>query len=271
MAGPRRAPRVLVAPQEFKGSLDAGEAARAIAAGVRAAWPDAEVIERPMSDGGPGTASLVAAAAGGTLLHARVRGALGDPVDAAYAWLERPAEPPMALVESATAVGLLLTPPERRDPALASTEGVGELVLDAARRGARRIVIGCGGTGTSDGGSGLARALGLRLLDAAVLEFPPGAIHLARLHRIERSAEPPLRGIEVIAAVDVQNTLTGPAGAVAVYGRQKGVPDWQAPALDAALARWAEVVRRDLGREIEHAPGTGAGGGLPAGLLAAVS
>ncbi|MDO9445417.1 MAG: glycerate kinase, partial [Dehalococcoidia bacterium] len=217
-----------------------------------------------------GTARVVAAAAGGQMLHARVRGALGDPVEAAYAWLERPGEPPTALVESATVVGLLLTPPEARDPALASTEGVGELVLDAVRRGARRVILGCGGTGTSDGGSGLARALGLRLLDAAGLPLPPGPAHLVRLARVEAPDEPVLPGVEVRVAVDVQNVLTGPAGAVAVYGRQKGIPDWQAPALDAALTRWAERVRVDLGREIEAVPGAGAGGGLPAGVLAAV-
>ena len=265
---PPRPRRVLVCPQEFKGSLDALEAAHALAEGIRRAWPDTEVIEQPMADGGPGTARVVAAAAGGQMLHARVRGALGDPVEAAYAWLERPGEPPTALVESAAVVGLLLTPPEARDPALASTEGVGEVIRDAVRRGARRVILGCGGTGTSDGGSGLARALGLRLLDAAGLSLPPGPAHLVRLARVEAPDEPVLPGIEVRVAVDVQNVLTGPGGAVAVYGRQKGIPDWQAPALDAALRRWAERVRLDLGREIEAVRGAGAGGGLPAGVLA---
>lgn len=265
--GPPR--RVLVCPQEFKGTLDAAEAARAIAEGVRRAWPDAEVTLRPMADGGPGTARAVAEAAGGEMRHATVRGALGAPVAASYAWIERPGEPDTAVIDAAAVVGLTLTDEAQRDPARGSTEGVGELILDAVRRGARRVILGCGGTGTTDGGSGLARALGLRLLDAAGHDLRPGPLDLARLAQVEAPAIPPLAGVEVRVAVDVRNSLTGPAGAVAVYGRQKGVADWQAPALDAALRRWAARVRVDPGREIETPEGAGAGGGLPAGVLAA--
>ncbi len=263
-------PRILVCPQEFKGSLDAFEATRAIAAGVRLARPDAEVVERPMADGGPGTASIVAAASGGTLVHARVAGPFGEPIDAAYAWVEAPGSPPLAVIESATVVGLALVAPEQRRPLVADSAGVGQLVLDAARRGARRIVIGCGGTASVDGGAGTARALGLRLLDMAGVPLPGGGIHLVRLARIEAPRDPVLPGVEVRVAVDVTNALASPNGAVAVYGRQKGMQDWQAPALDRALRRWAARVAADLGRDVASTPGCGAGGGLPAGVLAAV-
>lgn len=266
--GPPR--RVLIAPQEFKGTLDAAEAAAAIAEGVRRVWPDALLTLRPMADGGPGTARAVAEAAGGEMRHATVRGALGAQVTASYAWAERPGEPDTAVVDAATVVGLTLIGEAERDPARGSTEGVGELILDAVRSGAGRVILGCGGTGTADGGSGLARALGLRLLDAAGHDLRPGPLDLARLARVEAPATPPLAGVEVRVAVDVRNSLTGPSGSVAVYGRQKGVVDWQAPALDAALRRWATSVRADLGREIETLEGAGAGGGLPAGVLAAL-
>ncbi|GMU41950.1 MAG: glycerate kinase [Chloroflexota bacterium] len=266
-AAPRR---VLICPQEFKGTLDAAEAARAIGEGVRRVWPDAEIVLRPMADGGPGTARAVAEAAGGEIRHATVRGPLGAPVTASYAWIERPGEPETAVIDAAAVVGLTLLDEAQRDPARASTEGVGELILDAVRRGASRVILGCGGTGTTDGGSGLARALGLRLLDAAGHDLRPGPLDLARLARVEAPAAPPVAGVEVRVAVDVRNALAGPSGSVAVYGRQKGVEEWQAPALDAALHRWAAGVRADLDREIETPEGSGAGGGLPAGVLAAV-
>ena len=258
--------RVLVCPQEFKGSLTASEAAAAIAEGVRRALPAAEVVEAPMADGGPGTVDLVCAAAGGELVDGRWRGPLGDPVRGAYALLPGG----LAVVEAATTAGLLLVPEQRRDPARASTYGVGEQIRDALRRGARRVTVGVGGTGTNDGGAGAAAALGHRLADVDGAELSPGGLDLARLARIDAGGAEPLLGrCEVRVAVDVMNRLLGPEGATAVYGPQKGVTPRLAPRLEAALGRWAELCDRDLGVEIAAVEGGGAGGGLAAGLVAA--
>ena len=263
--------QVVVCPQEFKGSLTAPEAARVIANGVRRALPRAEVVEAPMADGGPGTAALVCAAAGGEMIEGSWRGPLGEPVAGAYAlFRDEQGRPPLAVIEAATTAGLVLVAEQRRDPARASTRGVGEQVRDALRRGARRVIVGVGGTGTNDGGAGAAQSLGYRLLDRDGAELGPGGLELARLVRIDASAaEPLLREVELRVAVDVTNPLLGVAGATAVYGPQKGVTAQLAPRLEAALARWAELCRRDLGVEIADIEGGGAGGGLAAGLVAA--
>jgi glycerate 2-kinase len=249
--------RVLVCPQEFKGSLDPFEAAAAIALGVRAALPDAEVIERPLADGGPGTARILAEAYDAVTVPATVRGAYGSTLVASFALAET-VDGPLAIIEAAAAVGLVQTPPGHRLPGLASSEGVGDLVRLAVEMGAKRLLICVGGTGSIDGGSGLARALGLRLLDRRARELPPGGLNLARLATIEDAVDGTLRDLEVSVAVDALNPLTGAEGAVAVFGAQKGMPDWQAPALDAALHRWAAVVRSSLCREIEAVPGPAA-------------
>lgn len=266
--GARRQPlRILVCPQEFKGSLTAAEAAHAIAAGTRAALPDAQVEELPLADGGPGTASIVTQAAVGTLVTRTVRGPLGEPVRASFGLL--PGNPPRAVVEAAEAAGLVLVPAAERDPGRASSYGVGELLRAALEADAREVIVGVGGTGTNDGGAGLAQALGYTLLDTRGTRISAGPLELARLHRIEwGDVEPRLRDARVRVAVDVRNPLLGPQGATAVYGPQKGVTAELAPRLEAALARWAEVVARDLGVAIADVPGAGAGGGIAAGLLA---
>ena len=265
MSAPPR--RVLVCPQEFKGSLDPFAAAAAIAHGVRAALPSAEVIERPLADGGPGTAAIIAAATGASMVRVAVTGAYGASVDAEYARLDD-----LAVIEAARVVGLTMTPAGGRRPAHSTTAGLGELILHAVEAGAKRVIIGVGGTATCDGGAGVARALGLRLLDARGDTLPPGPMHLARLARVAREddVQRALSGIDVRVAVDVQNPLTGPQGAAAIFGAQKGLRDWEAPALDRALRRWAERVRLDLACEVDAVPGAGAGGGIPAGILAAI-
>ena len=266
---PNSPARVLVCPQEFKGSLTAIDAAAAIAAGVRAALPDAEVIELPMADGGPGTVAIVAQATAATLVRHTATGPLGDPVDAAYALLARDGEPTLAVIEAAATAGLALVPAARRDPTRATSAGVGEQIRHALGRGARRVIVGVGGTATNDGGAGAAQALGLRLLDGNGDVLPAGGLPLVRLARVELSAEAVVRDLDLRVAVDVRNPLLGPSGATAVYGAQKGVRDWQAPVLDAALARWAQRLRDDLGCDVAALPGAGAGGGIPTGLLAA--
>ncbi len=260
---------MLVAPQEFKGSLSPLDAAAAIAAGVREALPDAEVIELPMADGGPGTVSIVANATGATLIRHTVTGPQGDPVEATYALLERPGEPILAVIEAAAAAGLVLVPVDRRDAARATSTGLGEQILHALNRGAHEVIVGVGGTGTNDGGAGAARALGLRLLDANGAPLALGGLALIGLARVQADRASGVRELDLRIAVDVQNPLLGEAGATAVYGAQKGVRDWQAPAMNAALARWATRLREDVSSDVAGRPGAGAGGGIPTGLLAA--
>lgn len=265
--------RILVAPQEFKGSLTAAEAAAAIGRGLAraadAAGVTIDVDLLPFADGGPGTASVVSNALGGRVVSVRATAPLGAPVAAEYALIEgAPGEGPLAVIDCAAACGLVLIPEAQRDPLAASSAGAGTLILDAIARGARRIVFGVGGTATNDGGAGVAQTLGLRLLDAAGEVLPGGPAHLARLSRIERGEALP--AIELRIAVDVRNALLGPEGAVAIYGAQKGVRDWQAPAIEAALARWADRLHVDLGLDVASMPGAGAGGGLACGLIATV-
>ena len=262
--------RVLICPQEFKGSLSAPDAAAAIAEGVRRVLPGVEVIEHPMADGGPGTMAIIAAATGASILPAEATDAYGRRVQATFALIEGGADGPTAVVESAAAVGLTATPVEDRAPLRSTSHGVGELLRIAAEHGAASVILGVGGTASSDGGAGAARALGLRLLDPAGHELPDEALHLTRLATVEDHVPDAVHALRVRIAVDVRNELTGEAGAVAVFGEQKGLEAWQAPALDGAIRQWAAIVRTQLGREIETIEGTGAGGGIPAGILAAL-
>ena len=258
--------KVVAAPNPFKGSLGSPAAARAIARGVRRAWPEAEVAEVPVADGGEGTVEALVAAAGGELVQLTVEGPLGDPVEAEFGLIDGGRT---AVVELASSSGLPLVPNSRRDPRVTSTYGFGQ-VLEAARsRGVSQVIAGIGGSATNDGAAGMAQALGFRLLDAEGRDLPRGAAALARLDRIEASGlDPAWRKIRVEVAVDVTNPLTGPEGATAVYGPQKGATPDMVAELDAALGRFAEVVERDLGREVSNLPGAGAAGGAGAGLVA---
>ena len=257
--------RILVAPDSFKGSLSAPAAARAMARGIRAVFPEADVVEIPLADGGEGTVEALVAATGGSLRHAAVRGPLGEPVTAAWGVL---GDGRTAVIEMAAASGLLRVPEGRRDPRLASTSGTGDLVKAALDAGLRRIVLGLGGSATNDGGAGFARALGARFLDAGERELPEGGAALARLARVELAGlDPRLAETELLVACDVDNPLCGPRGASAVFGPQKGATPEAVRELDAALARFARIAARDTGREAAEVPGAGAAGGLGAGLL----
>jgi glycerate kinase len=284
--------KVVVAPQALKGSLEAAEVGRAIAAGVHAVAPEAEVVVLPVADGGEGTVAALVAATGGRFVTVPATGPLGAPVAARFGLLGKadlspgpspvgggePASPLpdrqedegiTAVIEMAAASGLPLVPPARRNPRVATTHGTGELICAALEAGARRILVGIGGSATNDGGAGMAQALGARLLDADGRDLPPGGAALARLARIDVSGlDPRLAAVEVIAACDVTNPLCGPRGASAVYGPQKGATPAMVAELDAALAHYAVALRRDLGDEVAEVPGAGAAGGLGAGLLA---
>jgi glycerate kinase len=258
--------RIVIAPDKFKGSLTAPQAADALARGVRAALPSAEIVAAPMADGGEGVVDALVAATGGSLHEARVTGPLGSLLTAPYGML---GDGRTAVVEMAAAAGLALVPKDRRDPRRTTTRGVGELILAAARTGVRRLIVGIGGSATNDGGAGLAQALGFRLLDARGRDLGPGGGALTHLDRIVPPGEPRgLQRIEVAVACDVTNPLCGPAGASAVYGPQKGATPEMVEELDRNLERLARIIERDLGVAIAEVPGAGAAGGLGGGLLA---
>ncbi len=258
--------RVVIAPDKFRGSLTATEAAEAMGRGVRAAVPDARIDRVPMADGGEGTVEALVAAAGGEIRAVEVAGPLGARVTARFGLL---GDGTTAVVEMAQASGLALVAKAARDPMRASTRGTGELLLAAIAAGARRVIMGIGGSATNDGGAGLGQALGYRLLDDQGRDLEPGGGALGGLARIELSAKGhELEGVEIIVACDVDNPLCGPSGATRVFGPQKGVTPRTAPLLDANLAHYAAVVERDLGVSIRDLPGAGAAGGLGGGLVA---
>ena len=260
--------RVVAAPNPYKGSLSAPEAAAAIRRGVLRVWSDAEVLEVPVADGGEGTVDALVAAHGGDLVTVTVEGPLGEPVEASFGLID---EGRTAVVELAAASGLPLVSRGHENPRIASTYGFGQLLEAARMRGVGQIIAGIGGSATNDGGAGMAQALGYRLLDAAGDELARGGASLRRLARIDASGvDPGWREIEVSVACDVTNPLYGPQGATAVYGPQKGVTPELVPELDGALARLAEVIAEDLGAHVADIPGAGAAGGSGAGLVAFV-
>ncbi len=276
--------KVLIAPQALKGSLDAIAVGAAIAEGVHRAAPGAAITVIPLADGGEGLTRALVGATGGRLLAAEVTGPQGKRLHAEWGILGprhiankddadvadvAEARGPVAVIEMAAAAGLPLVPMERRDPARTTTRGVGELILQALDAGCDEIILGLGGSATNDGGAGMAQALGVRLLDANGEELEPGGAALARLDRISiTDLDPRLARTRITAACDVRNPLCGPTGAAAVYGPQKGATPAQVAELDAALARYAAIIQRDLGRSVAETPGAGAAGGLGGGLLA---
>ncbi len=256
--------RVVVAPDSFGGTMSAVEAAAAVADGWRRTAPGDELVALPLSDGGPGFVDVLAAVLPGRVVPVPTTDPLGRPAAGAVLLAGD-----TAYVESAQATGLHLVAPAERDPLRASSSGLGALLAAAVECGARTVVVGLGGSATNDAGAGLLAALGVRLLDAAGSALPPGGLALAALDRVEGA--PQLRGAGLVAATDVDNPLCGPHGATAVFGPQKGLVPADTARLDAALARWAEVVERDLpGAPAGLAgwPGAGAAGGLGAALFA---
>ncbi len=256
--------KIVIAPNAFKGSLDVLEAARAMARGARKAYPRAQTPLLPISDGGDGLIEALTADLGGQRLHVRVRGPLGEPRRASYGWL--PGR--IAVVEMARASGLALVPPGRRDPLRATSFGTGQLIDAALRRGARQVLVGLGGSASSDGGAGMAQALGCRLLDESGRELAAGAAALRGLARIDAGAlRRRLRGVKIVGLTDVENPLLGPQGSARVYGPQKGATPRMIPVIEAGLSRLAGALKRDLGADVAAIPGAGAAGGLGAGLM----
>ncbi|MER8071410.1 glycerate kinase [Streptomyces sp. NPDC094034] len=264
--------RIAIAPSGFKESLSARQVAQSIAEGLLRVVPDAEVDLIPLVDGGEGTAEALAAATSGRLVPYTATGPVGDPVDSHFALLGGTTPgTPTAVVEMAAVAGLSLVPAGRRDPGATTTHGVGQLIGAALDLGVRRVLVGCGDSGTSDGGAGALRALGARLLDHRGRELPPGGAALRGLDRIDTSGlDPRLSGTELLVACNPFNVLCGPRGVARVFGPQKGAGPAMVEELSLALERWAAVLTRDLSpaTDLRTAPGTGASGGLGAGLAA---
>ena len=247
--------KVVMAIDSFKGSLSSLEAGNAAAEGVRRAIPGVECVVRPLADGGEGTVDALVGGMGGEFRDAVVAGPAGKPVTARYGLLPGG----VAVMEMAQAAGITLVSGAEKNPLFTTTFGVGEMILDAARHGARRFVIGIGGSATNDGGAGMLQTLGWRLLDAEGRDLPRGGAALARLAKILPPPSSPSApsNLSFRIACDVTNPLCGPTGASAVFGPQKGATPEAVAELDAALAHFAEVSGGDA-----SAPGAGAAGGL---------
>jgi glycerate kinase len=265
MRSPDTPMKIVIAPDSFKESLSAMEVATAIEAGFREIFPDAQYVKVPVADGGEGTVQAMIDATGGKRIERTVTGPLGEPVAAFYGLT---GGEPVAVIEMAAASGLELVAPELRNPMLTTSYGTGELIRAALDAGARRFVLGVGGSATNDGGAGMIQALGARLLDGQGADLGTGGGELAKLERIDLSGlDVRLGGCSFDIACDVSNPLVGPQGASSVFGPQKGASEAMVGELDANLRHYAQVIARELGRDVADVPGAGAGGGIAAAMM----
>jgi len=254
--------KILIAPDKFKGSLNARAVAESIAAGLRDVLSDAIIETIPVADGGEGTAEVIRDACGGEWVTCEAHDALGRVITARYAWLH---DRKRAVMEMSEVAGLGRIAPDERDPLRANTYGVGEMLLDATQRGATEVILGLGGSATNDGGFGMERALGFRFLSKGTAELTGPVSDLLGLERISKPRD--LRLPRVIGAADVRNSLLGARGATRTFGPQKGASPDQLEVIEEALARLADVVAQDLGCDFREAVGAGAAGGLGFGLM----
>ena len=258
--------KVVAAPQTFKGSISALNAAEAISIGVKNIYPSAEVFLCPVADGGDGTLETLVEVSNGNIVECVVEGPTGTPVEAQWGAM---GDEQTAVIEMARTSGLALLDLNERDPLNASTYGLGEAILSALDQNYRKFIIGIGGSATNDGGAGMAQAVGISLKDEFGKEIPRGGAALSKLHSIDTAGmDPRIKQSEFMVACDVNNPLTGPEGASAVYGPQKGATPEMITQLDEALKNFAETILRDLGEKVEHISGAGAAGGLGAGMMA---
>lgn len=257
--------KIVIAPQGFKGNLTALEVAQAIEKGIKRVVPDATTTIKPMADGGEGTVQALVDATGGEIMVTEVTDPLQGRVNAHWGILN---DKVTAVIEMASASGLPLVPPEKRNPLVTTTYGTGELIRAALDHDCRKLIIGIGGSATNDGGAGMAQALGAKLLDAKGEELAFGGAALTRLEHIDVSnLDSRLADFEVTLASDVNNPLCGPRGASAIYGPQKGATPEMVKQLDTALAHYADVIKKDLDIDFRDVPGAGAAGGLGLGLM----
>ncbi len=258
-------PSILIASDSFKGSASSFRVAELIEQGIRRVLPRAGVKRLAIADGGEGTVDAVIAARNGEIREVDVLGPLGDTVCARYGLFGRDC----AIIEMAEAAGITLVEQNRSNALLASSYGVGQLIVDALDAGVRHIYVGLGGSATSDGGSGMAKALGARFLNADGEDVAPGLAGLRDLARIDLAGlDPRLADTEIVAITDVTNPLTGPSGAVAMYGPQKGIDVRDVASADSWMRSYARMLEAICGRDIDAVPGAGAAGGLGAALTA---
>ena len=258
--------KIVIAPDSYKESLSALDVATAIEAGFQEIYPDAEYVKLPVADGGEGTVEAMVAATQGRLVQVTVTGPLNKPVDA-FSGLS--GDERCAFIEMAAASGLESVPPACRNPLLTTTWGTGELIRHALDAGVQQIIIGIGGSATNDGGAGMVQALGGKLLTADNQQIASGGGALEQLARIDLSElDSRLADCRIDVACDVTNPLTGPEGATAVFGPQKGATAEMIVRLDRALAHYARIIQRDLAVDVLHLEGGGAAGGMGAALYA---
>ena len=258
--------KIVIAPQGFKEGLTGIEVARAAAVGVKRVWSDATLTLLPVADGGDGTLQSLVDASNGKIMTSSVNDPLGRSVEADWGAL---GDGTTAVIEMARSSGLALLATHERDPLVASTYGVGQLMLEAVNSGFRKLIIGIGGSATNDCGAGMAQAIGAKLWDAQGHEIKRGGAALLELDHIDISGIPlQIQGAEIEVACDVNNPLCGPTGASAIFGPQKGADANAVRLLDGALQRFADIIERDINRRVSDVPGAGAAGGLGAGLLA---
>ena len=258
--------KFVIAPDSFKESMTAKEAAVAIQAGLQKIYPDAEYELVPMADGGEGTVQSLVDATDGKIITAEVQNPLDETVSAFYGVL---GDQQTAVIEMSAASGIQFVTTGTKNPLITTTYGTGQLIKDALDRGMRRFIIGLGGSATNDGGAGMAEALGVRFLDENGQQIAHGGAALATLHEIDTSKlDPRVAESEFLIASDVTNPLVGETGASAVFGPQKGATPAMVAELDAALTNYAAVIKSQLGIDLANTPGAGAAGGLGAGMLA---
>lgn len=255
--------RVLIAPDKFKGCLTAAEVAAAVASGLHEGHPGLDVVQVPVADGGDGTVAA-ALSAGFKLVEVDTVGPTGQPIRTGYAVAEH-----RAVVELADVVGLARLPEQRLDALGASTLGLGVVIEHALERGATEVVLGLGGSASTDGGAGMVQALGASLTDAAGREIGPGGAALSHVSGLDLTGlQPKLDGVRFVVACDVDNPLLGPHGAAAVFGPQKGAGQPEVEQLEAALTQWAGVVAHTIDTDLSDQPGAGAAGGTGFAALA---
>ncbi|SEJ45276.1 glycerate kinase [Propionispira arboris] len=255
---------IVIAPDSYKGSLTAIEAARAIQKGIKEVFPTAKITSLPIADGGEGTVKALVYSMKGELQHNHVLDPLGKTVLAEWGILDTKT----AVIEMAEASGLLLVPLSKRNPLITSTYGTGQLIKAALDQGMRKIIIGLGGSATNDGGAGMAQALGVRFLDRSRKELPNGGGYLQDLASIDlTNLDKRIKDTEFILASDVKNPLCGKTGASVVYGPQKGADASMVDQLDKALLHYAAIAEKATGQIVANTNGAGAAGGLGAGLM----
>lgn len=258
--------KIIVASDSFKGCLSSSEVAHAAAEGIREVFPDCEVLEIPVADGGEGTVDALVRAMDGTLIRCRVHDPLMHIIESSYGIL---GDGKTAVIEMASASGLTLVPEEKRNPLLTTTYGTGELIKDALLRGCDRFLIGIGGSATNDAGTGMLQALGFRFLDGKGDELGKGGHILEKICSIDHSqVMPQLQTAVFTIACDVNNPFSGENGAAWTYARQKGADEWMIRQLDNGLKHFANIILETEQRDIDCIPGAGAAGGLGGGFLA---